>query len=79
VEIEETKLIRRFAKCFLVDLPGHFQRDEESFRCRWNGIGCWRRSAPHIAQVGSISLSEQTPDFTGDEIRKVVHESAVAA
>ena len=26
-----------------------------------------------------IALDEQTPDFTGDEIRKVGHESAIAA
>ena len=32
-----------------------------------------------IAQSWLDTLAEQTPDFTGDEIRKVVHETAVAA
>ena len=34
---------------------------------------------PDIANEWLDRLSEQTPDFTGDEIRKVVHESAIAA
>jgi hypothetical protein len=34
---------------------------------------------PEAAQSWLDTLAEQTPDFTGDEIRKVVHETAVAA
>ena len=72
------ELIRRFAKCFLVDLPdiparrGIFQVQMERYRLL-------ETIAPDIAQDWLDLLSEQTPDFTGDEIRKVVHESAVAA
>jgi hypothetical protein len=72
------ELIRRFAKCFLVDLPdiparrGIFQVQMERYRLL-ETIG------PDIAKDWLDVLSEQTPDFTGDEIRKVVHESAVAA
>ena len=72
------ELIRRFAKCFLVDLPdiparrGIFQVQMERYRLL-EAIG------PDIAQDWLDVLSEQTPDFTGDEIRKVVHESAVVA
>lgn len=72
------ELIRRFAKCFLVDLPdiparrGIFQVQMERYRLL-------ETIAPDIAQNWLDLLSEQTPDFTGDEIRKVVHESAVAA
>jgi hypothetical protein len=72
------ELIRRFAKCFLVDLPdiparrGIFQVQMERYRLL-ETIG------PDMAKDWLDVLSEQTPDFTGDEIRKVVHESAVAA
>lgn len=72
------ELIRRFAKCFLVDLPdiparrGIFQVQMERYRLL-------ETIAPDLAQNWLDLLSEQTPDFTGDEIRKVVHESAVAA
>ena len=72
------ELIRRFAKCFLVDLPdiparrGIFQVQMERYRLL-------ETICPDIAKDWLDVLSEQTPDFTGDEIRKVVHESAVAA
>ena len=72
------ELIRRFAKCFLVDLPdiparrGIFQVQMERYRLL-ETIG------PEIANEWLDRLSEQTADFTGDEIRKVVHESAIAA
>ena len=72
------ELIRRFAKCFLVDLPdiparrGIFQVQMERYRLL-------ETIAPDTANNWLDVLSEQTPDFTGDEIRKVVHESAIAA
>ena len=72
------ELIRRFTKCFLVDLPniparrGIFQVQMERYRLL-ETIG------PDIANEWLDRLSEQTADFTGDEIRKVVHESAITA
>ena len=72
------ELIRRFAKCFLVDLPdiparrGIFQVQMERYRLL-------EAIDPEIANEWLDRLSEQTADFTGDEIRKVVHESAIAA
>ena len=72
------ELIRRFAKCFLVDLPdiparrGIFQVQMERYRLL-------ETIDSEIADEWLDRLSEQTADFTGDEIRKVVHESAIAA
>jgi SpoVK/Ycf46/Vps4 family AAA+-type ATPase len=66
------ELIRRFAKAFLVDLPD-IEARRNIFQVQ---AGRFKLSIP--AQ-DLQNLAEQTPDFTGDEIRKVVHECAAAA
>jgi AAA+ superfamily predicted ATPase len=66
------ELIRRFAKAFLVDLPD-IEARLNIFQVQAN-----RFKLPIPAQ-DLQTLAEQTPDFTGDEIRKVVHECAAAA
>jgi hypothetical protein len=72
------EFLRRFAKCFLVDLPdiparrGIFQVQMQRYRLL-------EAIDPETTQSWLDTLAEQTPDFTGDEIRKVVHETAVAA
>lgn len=66
------ELIRRFAKAFLVDLP-----DIEARRSIFHVQTSRFKLAIPAADLQT--LAEQTPDFTGDEIRKVVHECASAA
>jgi AAA+ superfamily predicted ATPase len=66
------ELLRRFSKAFLVDLPDIAAR-RSIFQVQ---IAKFKLAIPdHDLQT----LAEQTPDFTGDEIRKVVHECAAAA
>jgi ATP-dependent 26S proteasome regulatory subunit len=66
------EMLRRFAKCFLVDLP-----DIEARRSIFAVQVARFKLA--IAPQDLQHLAEQTPDFTGDEIRKVVHECASRA
>jgi AAA+ superfamily predicted ATPase len=66
------EMLRRFSKAFLVDLP-----DIEARRNIFQVQTC--RFKLTIAAADLQTLAEQTPDFTGDEIRKVVHECAAAA
>ncbi|MBE9032421.1 AAA family ATPase [filamentous cyanobacterium LEGE 11480] len=66
------ELIRRFAKCFLVDLPDIAAR-RSIFAVQASKFKLV------IPDVDMQHLAEQTPDFTGDEIRKVVHECAARA
>jgi hypothetical protein len=66
------ELLRRFAKAFLVDLP-----DIEARRSIFQVQASRFKLAIPAADLQT--LAEQTPDFTGDEIRKVVHECASAA
>jgi AAA+ superfamily predicted ATPase len=66
------ELLRRFSKAFLVDLP-----DIEARKSIFQVQTC-KFKLP-IADHDLQTLAEQTPDFTGDEIRKVVHECAADA
>jgi hypothetical protein len=66
------ELLRRFAKAFLVDLPD-IEARRNIFAVQAD------RFKLSILSTDLQTLAEQTPDFTGDEIRKVVHECAAAA
>jgi ATPase family associated with various cellular activities (AAA) len=66
------ELLRRFAKAFLVDLPD-IEARRNIFAVQAD------RFKLSISTTDLQTLAEQTPDFTGDEIRKVVHECAAAA
>jgi SpoVK/Ycf46/Vps4 family AAA+-type ATPase len=66
------EMLRRFAKAFLVDLPD-IEARRNIFAVQAD------RFKLAIPAMDLQTLAEQTPDFTGDEIRKVVHECAAAA
>jgi hypothetical protein len=73
------EMLRRFSQVFYVDLPNTAAR-KDIFRVQMQRYKLIAQQSEGSASEALLeTLARLTPDFTGDEIRKIVHESAAAA
>jgi DNA replication protein DnaC len=73
------EMLRRFSQVFYVDLPNTAAR-KDIFRVQMQRYKLIAASTEGSASEALLeTLARLTPDFTGDEIRKIVHESAATA
>jgi hypothetical protein len=73
------EMLRRFSQVFYVDLPNTAAR-KDIFRVQMQRYKLISQQTEGSASEALLeTLARMTPDFTGDEIRKVVHETAAMA